>query len=60
MPKLGKIRQAILDDLKVRTLDLYKELGDYRLVGKAVGKSHTWVAKVVKDAGDNHTLQKDL
>ena len=58
MPKLGKVRQDILNDLKVRALALYEELGDLRLVGKAVGKSHTWVASVLKEVVHNQTLQK--
>jgi len=56
MPKLGNIRQQILEDLKSRTRDLYRELGNLRAVAKAVGKSHTWVYKVVKEGGDNSKL----
>ena len=60
MPKLSKVRQEILNDLKARALDLYKELGNLRAVGEAIGKSHTWVKKVVDLAVDNSKLPKEL
>ena len=60
MPKLSKVRQEILNDLKARAIDLYRELGNLRAVGKAIGKSHTWVWEVIKDAVHNSKLPKDL
>lgn len=43
-PKLNKIEK-----LKIQARFLYKEGLSTRIVGKIIGKSHTWVADAVKE-----------
>lgn len=44
-------------DLKNRAIELYKTGLTTREVGKIIGKSHTWVAELVKKLSPTGTLQ---
>ena len=46
---MSKFRKAILDKEREKALNLYKKGMTTREVGKILGKSHSWVAEVVKD-----------
>ena len=46
---MSKYRKAILDKIKDKAISLYKKGMTTREVGKILGKSHAWVAKVVKN-----------
>lgn len=45
---MSKYRKAILEKPKEKALKLYKKGMTTREVGKILGKSHSWVAEVVK------------
>jgi len=46
---ISKYKKASIDKLKAKAKLLYKEGLSTREVGKIIGKSHEWVAQVVKE-----------
>ena len=56
--KLSETKRKQIEDLKEKARVLYKELGTYRLVGKALGRSYQWVANAVKEAPVDNSLDK--
>lgn len=51
--KISVYQNKIKTKVKKEALTLYKKGLSLRKVAIAVGKSHTWVAKVVRNSGDN-------
>ena len=46
---ISETKRKQIETLKEKARILYQELGTYRLVGKAIGKSHQWVANAVHE-----------
>lgn len=53
----SKFKKAKIAKLKQKAVSLYKEGLTTREVGKAIGRSHNWVAVAVRELSTAKTLQ---